>query len=103
MTQEEEAAIVASIASGKLVDAIKLVRAATGVSLSDARAYVMTLAGSLPHDRQMQRGFRAAIALSEPAPRRSALATAVVATIVVVLIGFAGVAVLLAHTRIVPD
>jgi hypothetical protein len=62
------------------------------------------LAGSLPHDHKMQRGFRAAIALSERAPRRSGLSTAVVvATIVIVLAGFAGVAVLLAHTRIVLD
>jgi len=104
MTPEEEAAIAASITSGKLVDAIQTVRAATGVSLPDARAYVMMLAGSLLHDRKLQQGLRAASRLSEPGPRRSARATAVVvATIFVALAGFIGVAVLLAHARIVPD
>jgi hypothetical protein len=99
VTPQEEAVIAQTVAAGKLVDAIKMVQAATGASVSEARMAVLMLAGNLPNDRTLQAGIRASLALEDD-PRQSAIARAVViATILAVLVLFAGIVALLAHSH----
>jgi hypothetical protein len=101
MTPQEEAVIAQAIAAGKLVDAIKMVRTATGVSLSEAKMVVLSLAGSLPHGRAMQQGFQKSLAMDDD-PRQAVIVRAIViVTIALVLALFAGIVALLAHTHAV--
>jgi hypothetical protein len=102
MTPQEEAVIAQAIAAGKLVDAIKMVQTATGASVSEAKMVVLTLAGNLPNDRKLHAGIRTSIAMPDD-PRQTAIVRAIViATILAVLVLFAGIVALLAHSHGVP-
>ncbi len=100
---ETEAAIAQAITAGRLVEAIKLVRAATGVSLADARLYVMALAGSLPNDRKMGAGMQAAFAFEERRPGESPMIRFIAIGTLALAAGLiAAIVALVAHAHVVP-
>jgi hypothetical protein len=101
MNDEQERRIAQAIADGRLVKAIALVRAATGVSLAEAKVYVAALAGAAASPRKS--GGRDSIVDQRKLDSSLAKFTFVltfVLTIVIVLAGIAGAVALLTNSAI---
>lgn len=106
MTAEEERRIAQAIADGRLVKAVRLIRAATGASLADAKLYVTALADKMSRDRSFHERTALLAAdrkrLDSSSLARFTFVLTFVLTIVIILASFAGAVALLTNSTLFP-